>query len=70
LEEAARVRLRVFDIRGRMVRGLIEGIRKPGQHVTEWNGCDELGRVMPSGVYFCQLESGELVSTKRTVLVR
>jgi len=49
------VNLAVFDLRGRLVDGLVGGAQTAGQHSVHWNGKDIFGHAMPSGVYLCQL---------------
>jgi hypothetical protein len=49
------VRLALYDVRGRLVRVLWDGERKPGEYAADWNGTDESGRTMPAGLYFYRL---------------
>jgi hypothetical protein len=65
------VRLQVFDVAGHMVRTLVNGTMTRGynQSVT-WNGLDEGGRRVPSGVYFYQLQTDELTATKKMVMLK
>ena len=64
------VRLRVFDIRGRLVSSLLEGERGPGEHEIQWDGTDRLGRPAASGVYFYRLDLPGWSAVKRMTLVR
>ncbi len=66
----ARVLLQVFDPSGRLVRTLIDGVETAGQHVTAWDGTDESGEQMSSGVYYYQLNSGADQATRRLILLR
>jgi hypothetical protein len=52
------VRLAVFDAGGRAVRTLTRNVQSPGEHTLVWNGNDDLGRPVASGVYYCKLETG------------
>jgi len=67
LPEAQRVRLGVYDGRGRLLRVLADGEHTRGRHSVTWDGRDEAGRDLPAGVYFTRLElrggseSGKLV---------
>ena len=70
LGEAARVRLSVYDVSGRLVRELLDGQRGSGQHSEIWNGKDNAGRGVSSGVYFYRLEAGAFMETKKMVLLR
>ncbi|NNF06366.1 MAG: T9SS type A sorting domain-containing protein [Candidatus Eisenbacteria bacterium] len=59
LETADDVSLDVFDISGRKVRTLTEGRRGSGSHVVRWNGTNERGQRVGSGVFFARLKVGE-----------
>lgn len=50
-----RVQLRVFDLRGRLVRVLKDETMQAGRHVIQWKGRDESGRSVASGAYFYEL---------------
>jgi endonuclease I len=65
------VSLRVFDVTGRLVRTLADGsVLEAGSHHLEWNGCDEGGAKLGSGLYFCRLVAGPTSVTRRMVLAR
>jgi hypothetical protein len=64
------VRLTVMDLEGRVVRTLIDGPLSPGRHDVVWDGAGAGGEVLPSGVYFYCLESGEARLARRMTLVR
>ncbi|MBU8869510.1 MAG: VCBS repeat-containing protein [Gemmatimonadales bacterium] len=71
LPQVEAVRLRVFDVSGRLVRELIGGeTYDQGRHEAIWRGADDAGRQMSSGTYFYRLEAGEFSETKRMVLVK
>jgi len=70
LSESGPVRLAVYDASGRRVRELVRGeLVAVGRHDVEWNGRDDLGRPVASGVYFARLEAADSVATVRMVLV-
>ena len=52
LKHWSRVRIEIFDIRGRKLRKLIQTIKPPGRHSTSWDGKDSSGRKTASGIYF------------------
>jgi len=65
------VRLRLYDLTGRLVDVLVGGVTQPaGTHSIVWTGCDAQGRAMSSGTYFCRLEAGPYTQTIRMTLVR
>jgi hypothetical protein len=64
------VRLRVFDVQGRLVRILVDARRTAGRHLAVWDGRDERGIRVPSGIYFCRLQAPGIVSTIKMMLVQ
>ena len=65
-----RVTLKVYDLRGRVVRTLIDDIRAPGVHTAFWNGQDDSGRGVASGVYLYRLGAGDFSQTRKMVLLK
>ena len=70
LPKTAHVRLAVFDVRGRLVATLANGLLPPGWHPIVWQRRDTRGARVASGVYWAQLEALGEVRTQRLVLVR
>lgn len=70
LERAARVQLDVTRADGRRVRGLARGHFGPGGHEIIWDGRDDHGRAVASGVYFLRLQEGARAHVQRLVVVR
>lgn len=70
LPRAEFVSLRVFDVAGRQVRTLARGGHEAGYHHARWDGRDDRGARLASGVYFYLLEAGDFRQTQRVVLAR
>jgi hypothetical protein len=70
LREPGRVSLRIYDTAGRLVRALVEEPRDAGHYAEEWNGRDNAGHEVASGVYFYRLEAGTFNETKKMILLR
>ena len=70
IAEAGVVRIDVYNIRGQRVSTLINENMSPRTHSTNWNGTDENGLNVASGVYFYQLRVGEITQTKRMLLMK
>ena len=66
------VTLRLFDAQGRLVRTLLEGEPRtvPGAGSATWDGTDANGRVVPSGIYYYQIDAMGRREAKRLVVVR
>jgi hypothetical protein len=67
---ASRAQLAVYDLQGRRVAALLDEARVPGSHAITWDGRDEAGRPVATGLYLLRLESGARVATKRLLVVR
>jgi hypothetical protein len=62
-----RLRLAVYDVQGRYVAALADGIQSAGEHTARWAGRDERGARRPAGVYLVRLEFGGRVETQKIV---
>jgi hypothetical protein len=60
----------VYDVSGRRVRVLVGGVASSGYHEVSWDGRDDAGRRVASGVYLYQLRAGDVVETKKMVLLK
>ena len=67
---AGHIKLRVFDAAGRLVRILLDGEETPGRKGILWDGRDERGRLVASGVYYYRLETEDGVLKRKTVVLR
>jgi hypothetical protein len=71
LPQQTLVRLHVYDLAGRLVRTLLNGeMIAAGRHEKVWNGRDDSGRGVATGVYFYRLEAGAYSATKRMTLLK
>jgi len=64
------VKVEIFDIGGRSVRTLFEGVAEPGVHALRWDGTLPNAKPAAAGVYFARLVAGGFSDTRRVVLVR
>jgi hypothetical protein len=68
--ETGRVRLSVYDVKGSLVKTLYDGILPAGFRQLTWEGTDNRGNGVGSGVYFCRLVFGNKSLTKRMTLLK
>jgi hypothetical protein len=64
------VRLTIFDTSGRRIRTLLEESQAAGSHEVMWNGRDDVGNSVSSGVYFYMLDVGKERLTRKLVLLK
>ena len=70
LPQESQVELRVYNVRGALVRNLISGKMEAGHHTQVWMGRDDQGQTVPSGVYFYRLQLDDEVLTRRMTLLK
>ncbi len=70
LKKTDKVRLSVLDLRGRIIRIILNGIQPGGMNRTVWDGKDGLGRGVPSGMYFCRLETEYGYAVRKLILLK
>ncbi len=64
------VKLSLYDARGRVVRQLVYSQKSPGEYAARWDGKDNSGLYVASGVYMLRLEAGLFSGAKRITVVR
>ncbi len=65
-----RVSLAIYDVKGSVVRTLVDGSKPAGRHTARWDGNNEGNRPAASGVYYYRLTDGKTTFTKKLVVVR
>jgi flagellar hook assembly protein FlgD len=60
----------VYDILGRRVRTLVDDKRSAGVHEVQWNGLNELGQPVASGMYIAQMTAGNTTRTIKMTVIR
>ncbi|MGB7063310.1 MAG: FlgD immunoglobulin-like domain containing protein [Candidatus Zixiibacteriota bacterium] len=62
--------LRVYNIRGRLVRTLLTEKMAPGTYRVTWDGKDECGKEVASGIYLYRVRAGSLIDTKKMLVLK
>lgn len=70
LASDSRATLVVYDVRGARMRGLVDGDLAAGRHVAAWDGRNDAGGQVGSGVYYYRLRAGNDLITRKLVIVR
>lgn len=70
VRQEGNVSLKIYDITGREIRNLITAPHKPGTYTYYWNGQDEKGKKVATGIYFYQLETPNENLIRKLILVK
>jgi len=70
LAHPERVRLDIYNVRGQLVQSLVNSVYDAGVHTAVWNGKDNLGRSVSSGVYFYTMTTAEYTSVRKMLLLK
>jgi photosystem II stability/assembly factor-like uncharacterized protein len=64
------VRVRVLDLRGAVVRTLVDGVQPAGRHRIDWDGRDGSGHALANGVYWVSFDGANVPQSRRIVMLR
>jgi len=64
------VKIRIYDVMGREVATLVNGQMKAGYYTLPWLGRSAAGIPVSSGVYFCRIQAGDFVKTRKMTMVK
>ena len=70
IPEMGRVQLNIYDVRGSLVKTLFDGVLPAGFRQLTWDGTDNRGNGVGSGVYFYRMTTGKRTLTKRMTLLK
>ncbi|HCM16175.1 MAG TPA: hypothetical protein DHW79_09595, partial [Candidatus Cloacimonas sp.] len=70
LGKAQNISLDIYNTKGQLVRNLATGQMGEGNHRVTWNGKDNTGRSLASGIYFYRLKTESYSSTRKMLLLK
>jgi len=70
LDREAVISLNIFNLKGERTNVLVNSLENAGTHYVIWNGTDDAGNKLPSGIYLCKLSAGEEQETIKMLLTR
>ncbi len=70
LPQTEQVELSVFNLAGQKVATLVEGNRLAGEYAINWDGRDDIGHALATGIYFYRLQTGAQQQTQKLLLLR
>jgi FlgD Ig-like domain len=66
----SKVDLKVYNMKGQLVKTLVSSNQTAGVHTVTWNGTDNTGRQVGSGLYFYKMNAGKYSSTKKMIMLK
>lgn len=70
LPRHAHVSLEIYNVLGQKVKTLVDEFYPPGRHTVEWDGRDDSGTAVASGIYFSRFSAGEFKARRKMVIVK
>jgi len=64
------VKLMIYNISGQIIQILVDEPQSPGFQQVSWNGQNESGEILPSGIYYFRLQAGEFVMTRKMIFLK
>jgi hypothetical protein len=64
------VQIQVFNLQGQKIFTLVNEFKRQGSYVLTWSGKDNLGRKVPSGIYFLHMQAGSFKATRRMIMLK
>jgi FlgD Ig-like domain len=70
VKEVGNVTLEVYNLKGQLVKTLVNDIKEAGEFTTTWSGTDNSNKSVSSGVYFYKMKAGNYQETKKMILIK
>lgn len=70
IPKTGQVTLQIYNIKGQLIRTLVNEIKSAGGHEVIWNGRDKYGEDVSGGIYFYKISSGKFSSTRKIILMK
>ncbi|MBN2029596.1 T9SS type A sorting domain-containing protein, partial [bacterium] len=69
-KQMVKVELHIYNMQGQLIRTLINEERSPGVYQVQWDGLDEVGNAVATGIYLYHISAGEFAAVKKLILVK
>ncbi|HEY5132932.1 MAG TPA: FlgD immunoglobulin-like domain containing protein [Candidatus Krumholzibacteriaceae bacterium] len=70
MKEKGLVQIKIYNVAGQLVRTLVNAVENAGSYSATWDGADDRGGHVATGVYLCRMKAGGFVDVKKLVLLR
>lgn len=64
------VNLNIYNLRGQRIKSLLQERLAPGTYTIKWNGSDDAGKAVASGIYVSCLQVGDLATARKLMVVK
>ena len=61
--------LKIYDLLGKEVKTLIDGVQKAGKHSVVWDATDDSGQVIPPGIYYCNAKVNNDIHCRKILYI-
>jgi hypothetical protein len=70
VKAADKVSLQIYNVKGQLVKTLVNEVKNIGKYSIVWNSIGDSGQKVTSGVYFCRMTSGSYSSSRKMILMK
>ena len=70
VKDKGHVKVNIYNVKGQLVKTLVNDNMNAGKHTIVWNGRDNAGKAVSSGVYFYKMSAGKYSSTKKMIMMK
>jgi len=70
VKESVPVTIEIYNVKGQLVKTLVSETKAPGNHSVVWQGDDNNGRSVSSGIFFYKMQAGKYSSTRKMILMK
>jgi len=64
------VEITIYNVLGQLVKNLVDANKKAGYHSTTWDGTDNSGLRMATGMYMYKIKAGDFVDTRKIIMLK
>jgi len=70
MKDKGRVSVKIYNVAGELVRTLVESVKNAGSYSIAWDGRNNVGTDVASGIYFCKMETTDFRQTRKMVVLK
>lgn len=70
MNNTGQISLKIYNISGQIVKTLVNEYRPGGEYTRHWDGSDDAGKLVSSGIYLCNLQAGNYQTMQKMTLIR